>query len=88
MEMVSGDKAGSLLLNVIDYQVGHQASPAAIPSIEHVFPAYNYRCRVRAENVKRVSLLPDGKPIEFRLSEGYVEFVIPELTYMAMVLIE
>lgn len=88
MELVEGEKAGSLLLNVIDYQVGHQASARAIPSIERVFPSYNYRCRVRANGVKAVTLQPERRNIEFSESDGFVEFVIPELTYMAMVVLE
>jgi hypothetical protein len=81
-----GDAAdGDLLLNLIDYQVGHQASADAIPSIERVVPFHNAKCRVRAEGVADVVLEPEGTAIDFSSKDGYVEFTVPEFTYMAMV---
>jgi hypothetical protein len=88
MEVLDGSSAGALLLNLIDYQVGHQAAATAIPSIERVFPSYNVRCRVRSGAVRSVTLHPEGTPVDFSQDGEYVEFVVPKLTYMAMVLLE
>lgn len=75
---------GDLLLNIIDYQVGHQASQRAIPSIEKVYPFHNAACRVKAEGVKEVILEPTGQSIPFEAKDGTVAFTIPEFTVMAM----
>jgi hypothetical protein len=75
---------GDLLLNLIDYQVGHQGASSAIPSIEKVYPFYKARCRVKASKVKEVILEPQGESIPFEQSAGYVSFTIPELKYLGM----
>ena len=76
---------GALLLNLIQYQVGHQGDTGAIPSIEKVYPFYNAKCKVRANAVERVVLEPEGRELEFVQIEEYVSFTIPEFTYMAIV---
>ncbi len=80
-----GAQAGDLLLNLIDYQVGHQGAQTAIPSIEKVYPCYNTGCRVRAEGTKSVILEPQGTQLDFTHEDGYVSFTVPAFTYMAMV---
>lgn len=79
---------GDLLLNIIDYQVGHQGSNTAIPSIEKVYPFYNAKCQVKAKNVNKVVLEPENKEISFSSDGDYIKFTIPEFTIMAMVRIE
>ncbi len=74
-----------LLLNLIDYQVGHQASNSAIPSIENVRPFHQAPCRVKADDIKEVILEPAGDSIPFAARDGYVEFTVPEFTTLAMV---
>ena len=74
-----------LLLNLIDYQVGHQAGAKAIPSIESVVPFYNASCRVKASGITSVTLEPEGRELEHSEVDGYVSFAVPEFTYMAMV---
>ena len=76
---------GNLLLNLIDYQVGHQGDKDAIPSIERVFPHYNAVCKVRSNRVKEIVLEPEGAKLEFTEDSGYVAFTIPQLQHMAMV---
>ena len=75
---------GEILLNLIQYQVGHQGDTKAIPSIEKVYPFYNAACRVRASGVKKVVLEPEGREIEFTQKGAYIEFTIPEFSYMAI----
>ncbi len=76
---------GDLLLNLVDYQVGHQASQTAIPAIETVYPFHQARCRVRMDTVQAVILEPQGDSLDFDASAGQVEFTIPTFTTMAMV---
>lgn len=76
---------GDLLLNLVDYQVGHQASQTAIPAIETVYPFHQARCRVRMDTVQAVILEPQGDSLDFYTSDGQVEFTIPTFTTMAMV---
>ncbi len=76
---------GDLLLNLVDYQVGHQASQTAIPAIETVYPFHQARCRVRMDTVQAVILEPQGDSLDFDASAGQVEFAIPTFTTMAMV---
>lgn len=80
--------AGDLLLNVIDYQVGHQGDTSAIPSIEKVYPRYNVVCEVRATGVTKVTLEPEGTALEFEQHGPYIRFTIPQMTYLAMVRIQ
>ncbi len=76
---------GDILFNIIDYQVGHQASKDAIPAIEKVFPYHNAACRVRVANAKKVVLEPEGTELEFSQDGEYISFTVPELLIMAMV---
>ena len=75
---------GALLLNLIQYQVGHQGDTKAIPSIEKVYPYHNARCQVRAGSVKEVRLEPTGEVLQFEEADGYISFTIPEFEYMAI----
>ncbi len=79
---------GDLLLNVIDYQVGHQGDTNAIPSVEKVYPRYNTVCEVRATGVTSVTLEPEGTALEFEQQGPYIRFTIPRMMYMAMVRIQ
>lgn len=76
---------GDLLLNIIDYQVGHQGDTSAIPSVEKVYPRYNTVCEVRAKGVRQVVLEPEGSALEFEQQGPYVRFTIPRMMYMAMI---
>lgn len=76
---------GDLLLNLIHYQVGHQGDRDAIPSIETVYPFGEARCAVRCEGVKRVSLEPEGRELEFSERDGIVQFTVPSIEYMSIV---
>ncbi len=75
---------GDLLFNLIDYQVGHQASQRAIPSIEKVVPYHDAACRVRAASVQDVVLEPEGASIPFAYEDGYAVFTIPQFTTLAI----
>ncbi len=81
-------KTGALLLNIINYQFGHQGDRDAIPSIESVFPFYNLKCEVRTKGVKQLTLEPEGNSVDFIEEGGYIFFTIPEFLCMAMVKIE
>jgi hypothetical protein len=76
---------GDLLLNLVDYQVGHQSSRAAIPSIERLYPRCRTACRIKASGVRRVVLEPQGTHIPFESSGGTIRFTIPEFTLLAIV---
>jgi hypothetical protein len=76
--------SGDLLLNLIQYQVGHQGDTSAIPSIEKVYPFHNARCSVKAGGVKEVVLEPEGLKIDFEEKDGYVSFTVPSFTYLAI----
>lgn len=78
-------EGGDLLLNVIHYQVGHQACKDAIPAIEKVHPIKDVPCRVKASNVSKISLEPTGEEISFEQDGDFVSFVIPEIKYLGMI---
>jgi hypothetical protein len=72
-----------LLLNLAHYQLGHQGGPTAIAAIERVDPIGPILCAVQAPTGYRVLLQPEGEDIPSRHSQGYLEFTIPSLQYMA-----
>jgi len=76
---------GDLLLNIIHYQVGHQACKEAIPAIERVHPIREVPCRVKASGVTKVLLEPEGKELAFEQDGAHVHFVIPEIEYLGMI---
>ncbi len=81
MRMENGD----WLLNLIHYQVGHQGSQNAIPSIEKVHPLKDVVCRVRDEGIERVVIEPDGIELPFEREQNDVTFTVPEVKYLGMV---
>ena len=82
---VGFQRDGDLLLNLIHYQVGHQGANSAIPSIEKVYPIRDIACRVRAAEIQRVVLEPDGEDLDFSTENGYVSFTVPSIQYLGMV---
>lgn len=73
------------LLNMIHYQVGHQGAESAIPSIEEVYPMYQVKVKVRLEDVEVVRMVPEGTVLPFEECNGYIEFTVPHIKYMAMI---
>ena len=80
--MRAGD---DLLLNLIHYSLGHQGGQSAIAAVEKVEPVCNIPCEVRARNVARVVLEPQGREIPFEQADGLARFTVPEIEYLAMV---
>ncbi|MCF7853183.1 MAG: alpha-L-fucosidase [Candidatus Pacebacteria bacterium] len=81
MTAASGDR----LLNLIHYQVGHQGSAGAIPSVEKVHPLRDVACQVKAAGVQRVVLEPEGTRLAFEERDGYACFSVPCIKYLAIV---
>jgi hypothetical protein len=77
-------RSGDLLLNLIHYQVGHQASKDAIPAIERVHPLRDITCRVKAAGVRSVVMEPTGASVPFEMDGQSVVFTVPELKYLAI----
>ncbi len=74
-----------LLLNLINYSLGHQGGQNAIACIEQVEPASNIECEVKCGKVKKVILEPEGKEIPFFYKTGTCSFTVPEIKYMSIV---
>lgn len=51
-----------LLLNLIDYQVGHKADRDAIPAIERVRPVHDIRCEVSVSAAEPPPAAPSSAP--------------------------
>ena len=76
-------KGQDLLLNLVQYQLGHQGGKTAIAAIERVDAIHGVRCAVKAPAGSRVILEPQGEELKSSRRKGFVEFVIPSLQYMA-----
>ncbi|MDX2227350.1 MAG: alpha-amylase family protein [Verrucomicrobiae bacterium] len=80
--MRSGD---DLLLNLVQYSLGHQGGMHAIAGIERVEPVHDIRCAVRAFAPHEVVLEPEGRRIPFEQAGDRVRFTVPRLEEMAIV---
>lgn len=56
--------------------------------IEDIVPLYNVEVRVKAENVKKVTLVPQGTLLPFRCENGSVCFTVPTVELHQMICIE
>lgn len=77
-------KGDDLLLNVLQYQLGHQGEAAAIPAVERVHPISDIACAVRAGKRSRVVLEPEGEELPVERDGEYLRFTLPSLHYMAI----
>ena len=75
---------GDMLLNLVQYQLGHQGGQTAIAAIERVDPIHDIKCSVKAPANAAVILEPEGEEIPCSCKNGYVGFTVPSLKYMAI----
>jgi len=83
MEANLMEKGGDLLLNLVHYQLGHQGGKTAIAAIERVDPIGDVCCAVKAPSGSIVVVEPEGREIAAAEKDGFVEFTVPSVRYMA-----
>ncbi|NPV46199.1 MAG: beta-galactosidase [Armatimonadetes bacterium] len=71
-------QAGRLVLHALHYVPERRGQE--LDTIEDILPVYDVKVSVRAERpVERVTLEPQGEPLEFTLRDGRVGFTIPRI---------
>lgn len=78
-------RGDDLLLNLINYALGHQGGPGAIAAIERSNPTHNITCRVRCAKPSAVTLEPAGDALDFDYADGVCTFTVPEVEYLTVV---
>ncbi len=77
---------GRRVVHVLHYPIEKRSD---IEIIEDVIPLYNINMRVKVDsNVKEVYLAPRMKALSYGYTDGYAEFVIPEVNGHQMIVIE
>lgn len=83
-ELTLREKENSLVVHLLHY-IPHRRCPS-LDTIEDVIPLFQRTVRVRTERPPRqVRLVPQKEEISFRDEDGYVSFVVPEITGHQMV---
>lgn len=88
IEMNLMRRGHDLLLNLVNYSLGHQGGGHAIAGIEKVDAVHNVRCSVRVGQIARVALEPEGVEIPFEFDKGVCTFTIPKIESLAIVQLE
>ena len=53
--------------------------------IEDTVPLYNVKCAIKGEKCKKVTLVPEGKELDFEYADGRINFTVPEVNIHQMV---
>ena len=78
-------RGNDLLLNLVNYALGHQGGHEAISAIERSNPVRQITCRVRCAKPQSVTLEPMGTALDFQFSDGVCAFIVPEVEYLTVV---
>lgn len=79
------EKDGDLLLNLMQYHLGHQGGQNAIAGIERVHAVREIACTVRAQSVSEVVWEPRGESLPFAYEDGVCSFAVPEVEYLSII---
>ena len=53
--------------------------------IEDTVPLYNVKCAIKGEKCQKVTLVPEGKELDFEYADGRISFTVPEVNIHQMV---